>query len=44
MKDILKALFTLLIFSSAFFVGLYIGGEKVKDKIPNFQEDIEKKP
>ncbi|MFB0566457.1 MAG: hypothetical protein ACETWK_12375 [Candidatus Aminicenantaceae bacterium] len=42
MKDVFKAFFTLIIFSSAFLVGLYLGEEKVKKKIPNFQEEIDK--
>jgi hypothetical protein len=41
MKDFFKILFTILVFSSAFIVGLYLGEEKVKSKVPNFQEDKE---
>jgi hypothetical protein len=43
MKDLFKVLFTILIFSSAFLVGLYLGEEKVKGKVPNFQKDVEGK-
>jgi len=43
MKDFFKVLFTILIFSSAFMVGLYLGEEKVKGKVSNFQEDREEK-
>jgi len=39
MKDIFKTLIALLCFSSAFFIGLYLGKEKEKAKIPKFQED-----
>ncbi len=39
MKKILKPLFTILIFGSAFFIGYYLGEEKLKTKIPDFQED-----
>ncbi len=41
MKDLFKVFFTILIFSSAFLVGLYLGEEKLKSKVPNFQDDIE---
>jgi len=41
MKDLFKIIFTILIFSSAFLVGLYLGEEKVKAKVPNFQDDVE---
>ena len=43
MKDFFKVLFTVFIFSSAFLVGLYLGEEKAKAKVPNFQEDLEGK-
>jgi hypothetical protein len=43
MKDLFKVLFTILIFSSAFLAGLYLGEEKVKGKVPNFQKDAEGK-
>ncbi len=41
MKDLFKVFFTILIFSSAFLVGLYLGEEKLKAKVPNFQDDVE---
>jgi len=40
MKDFFKVLFTIIIFSSAFFVGLYLGEEKVKAKVSDFQDDV----
>lgn len=39
MKDFFKSLFLLLAASCAFCIGFYLGGEKVKSKISNFQED-----
>lgn len=41
MKDLFKVLLIFLAASSAFFIGFYLGGEGVKSKIPNFQEDSE---
>ncbi len=41
MKDLFKVFFTILIFSSAFLVGLYLGEEKVKAKVSDFQDDVE---
>ncbi len=41
MKDLIKLLLILLAASSAFFIGFYLGGEGMKSKIPNFQEDVE---
>jgi len=43
MKDFFKALFTIAILISAFFVGFHFGKTKEKEKIPNFQEDLEEK-
>jgi len=43
MKDFFKALLTTAIIISAFFVGFHFGKTKEKEKIPNFQEDIEEK-
>ncbi len=43
MKDLLKSLFILVATSAAFLLGLYIGEEKVKAKIDDFQEDVEEK-
>lgn len=42
MKDFFKILLLFLSASSAFLIGLYLGGEKEKAKIPDFQEDLEK--
>ena len=43
MKDLFKSLFAILITSSAFLFGLYLGSEKVKSKYPDFQEETEEK-
>lgn len=43
MKDFFKFIFLLLAASSAFLIGLYLGEEKVKSTISNFQEDSEEK-
>jgi len=43
MKDFLKSLFIIVATSAAFLLGLYIGEEKVKGKISDFQEDLEEK-
>jgi len=43
MKNIFKSFFTLLLASSAFFIGFYLGKEKIISKIPEFQEDFEEK-
>lgn len=43
MKDFFKSLFAILITSSAFLLGLYLGSEKVKAKFPDFQEENEEK-
>jgi len=44
MKNIFKSLFAFLVASSAFLIGFYLGEEKIKSKIPNFQEELEDKP
>ncbi len=41
MKDLFKTLLFFLSASAAFFIGFYMGGEKVKTRIPNFQEETE---
>jgi len=41
MKDFFKTLFAILLTSSAFLIGLYLGSEKVKSKYPDFQENQE---
>lgn len=41
MKDFFKYLFILLTASTAFLIGFYLGEEKVKSKISDFQEDLE---
>ncbi len=39
MKNMLRSLFTLVLASSAFLIGFYLGQEKIVTKIPNFQEE-----
>jgi hypothetical protein len=43
MKDFFKTLLTTIIIISAFVVGFQFGKTKEKQKIPNFQDDIEEK-
>ena len=43
MKEVWKSLFALIAFSSAFILGFYLGQEKVLNKIPEFQEELETK-
>lgn len=43
MKDVFKALLLLLAASSAFFIGFFLGEEKIKAKISNFQGDVEER-
>ena len=43
MKDLFKSLFIIFATSAAFLLGLYIGEERVKTKISDFQEDLEEK-
>ena len=43
MKDLLKSLFIIIATSAAFLLGLYVGEEKMKAKIDDFQEDVEEK-
>jgi hypothetical protein len=42
MKGFLKFLFSLIFFSSAFFLGFHLGKEKEKKKIPIFQDDLDR--
>ncbi len=42
-KNLIKAIVTLTLTSSAFFIGFYLGQEKIVSRIPNFQEDSEEK-
>lgn len=44
MRHILKSIFTVIVTSSAFFLGFYLGKEKIMSMIPNFQEDLDEKP
>jgi len=39
MKSFLRSMITLLALGSGFFLGLYVGREKEKAKIPKFQEE-----
>jgi len=41
MKDLFKTLLLILSASTAFFIGYYLGGERLKAKIPNFQDELE---
>ena len=41
MRDLLKTLLLILSASTAFFIGYYLGGERLKAKIPNFQDELE---
>ncbi len=41
MKNICKSLMALLVTSSAFVIGFYMGKEKIIAKIPQFQTDHE---
>jgi uncharacterized membrane protein len=43
MKDIFKSLFVLILASSAFYLGFYLGKEKIASQIPDFQEDSEER-
>ncbi len=43
MKNLIKALVTMALASSAFFIGFYLGQEKIVSRIPDFQEDLEEK-
>jgi hypothetical protein len=43
MKYLVKSLVTLALASSAFFIGYYLGQEKIVSRIPDFQEDLEGK-
>jgi len=44
MKNICKSLMALLVTSSAFVIGFYMGKEKIIAKIPQFQADSEDNP
>ena len=41
MRDFLKTLLLILSASTAFFIGYYLGGERLKAKILNFQDELE---
>jgi hypothetical protein len=41
MRDIFKSLFVIILASSAFSLGFYMGKEKVMAQIPDFQEESE---
>jgi hypothetical protein len=43
MRNIFKSFMTLVLASSAFMIGFYLGQEKVVSKIPDFQEEAEEK-
>lgn len=39
MKSLCKSLLTLALFSTAFYLGFYLGQEKIVSKFPEFQDD-----
>jgi hypothetical protein len=43
MKDFIKSLFILFAASSVFLIGFYLGEEKVRSKISDFQNELEGK-
>lgn len=43
MKEIFKSLFVLILASSAFYLGFYLGKENVMSQIPDFQDESEEK-
>jgi len=43
MKNVFKTLFTIMVTSSAFIIGYYLGQEKIMAMIPKFQEETEDK-
>ena len=43
MRDIFKSMFVLILASSAFYLGFYMGKERVLSQIPDFQEEPEEK-
>lgn len=44
MKSLCKSLIALLVTSSAFLIGFYLGKEKIIHKFPNFQAEQEESP
>jgi hypothetical protein len=44
MRHILKSIFTVMVTSTAFFLGFYLGKEKIMSMVPDFQEDTDEKP
>ncbi len=43
MKNVFRTLFTIVVTSSAFMIGYYLGQEKIMGMIPKFQEETEDK-
>lgn len=43
MREIFKSLFVLILASSAFYLGFYLGKENVMSQIPDFQDESEDK-
>jgi hypothetical protein len=41
MKDLFKSLFVLILASSAFYIGFYLGKEKISSQISDFQGEPE---
>ena len=43
MREIFKSLFVLILASSAYYLGYYMGKEHVMSQIPDFQEESQEK-
>lgn len=43
MKSLCKSLLTLALFSTAFYLGFYLGQEKISSKFPDFQDEQDEK-
>lgn len=43
MKSLCKSLITLALACTAFFIGFYLGQEKIVSRFPNFQDDRDEK-
>jgi hypothetical protein len=43
MKSLCKSLVTLALFSTAFYLGFYLGQEKIVSRFPDFQDDQDEK-
>ncbi len=43
MKSLCKSIFALVLASTAFFIGFYLGQEKIVARFPDFQDDKDEK-